>query len=184
MLGRCDFPHTLSIVCFYRDSGPSVLFRWWKGGTSSGKPPCCPAKSALSKPFLQKPFWDQEHWPAHSWWESRIKLTPVHCNTKLSLKTDLKMIQSRSNWENVQPPWTCLILNVAFCQQGSIPRQTGSCGWRQEVRLINVHWRGLSSWMPDGGKGLAYEKPDEQGHIIQCGCDSVGKVEKKKGEDS
>ena len=163
------WPSTHTVYClFYRDSGPSVLFGWWKGGTSSGKPPCCPAKRALSKPFLQKPFWDQEHWQARSQWESRIELTPVQCNTELSLKTDLKMIQSWCDLQTVQSPWTSMILNVAFCEQGSIRRQTGSCGWRQEGRLIDVHWRGLSSWMPDGGKGPVYEKPDEQGHITQC----------------
>ena len=169
---------------FYRESDPSVQFRWWESGTCSRKTHCCPAKRALSKPFLQKPFWDQEHWQACSRWESRIELTPVQCNTELSLKTDLKMIHNWCDLQNVQPRWTCLILNVAFCQQGSIPRQTGSCSWRQEVRLINVHWRGLSSWMPDAGKGPFYGKSDEQGHIIQCGCDSVGKEEGKKGEDS
>ena len=156
--------HTQCLLSvFYRDSGPSVWFGWWERGNSSGKPHCYPAKRALSKPFLQKPFWDQEHWQARSRWESHIELTLVHCNTELSLKTDVKMTQSWCDLQTVQPPWTSLILNIAFCHQGSIPRQRGSCGWKQEGRLINVHWRGLSSWMPDGGKGPMYEKPSEHG---------------------
>ena len=169
---------------FYGDSGPSVQFWWWESGTCSRKTHCCPGKRALSKPFLQKPFWDQEHWQAWSWWVSCIDLTPLHCNMELSLKTDLKTIQSWCDLQNVQPPWTSLILNVAFCHQGSISRQRGSCGWKQEVRLIDVCWRGYPAGFRWWKRPRVREARWTRDTSFYGDVDSIGKEEKKKGEDS
>ena len=50
--------------------------------------------------------------------------------------------------------------------------------------MMNVHWKGISSWIPDGGKSIVYKRPQKVRRIgdtsVYVDVDGLGRQERKR----